>query len=173
MGKSKEIFTQMREKSLFLINEEQQNLMFQIEEMGGELTPEMEAKLEITKKELNQKSIAYLEVISQKNSLNRIIDIEIKRLQALKERNSKITLSLKENLLNAVKTFGSYEIGLQKFGSRKSESIEVEFINELPERFKTIKVTETANKIELKKALKSGEKIKGVVLKSNLNLKIN
>lgn len=173
MGKSKEIFTQMREKSLFLINEEQQNLMFQIEEMGGELTPEMEAKLEITKKELNQKSIAYLEVINQKDGLNTIIDIEIKRLQALKKRNENIKSRLKQNLLNAVRTFGTYEVGLQKFSSRKSESIEVEFINELPERFKTIKVTESANKVELKKALKSGKQIKGVVLKSNLNLKIN
>jgi len=173
MGKSKEVFTQMREKSLFAINEQQQELMFNIEEMDGELTPEIEQALEITKGELNQKSIAYLEVIQTKDALNLMIDNEIKRLQALKKRNSNVVSRLKDNLLMAVKTFGSYEVGLQKFGTRKSESIEVEFVNELPDKFKTIKVTESADKKALKEAIKNGKEIKGVTLKTNYNLKIN
>jgi hypothetical protein len=173
MGKNKEVFTEMREKSLYAITEHQQLMMFEIEQMDGELTPEIEQQLEITKSELNQKSMAYLEVIGQKDGINTVIDIEVKRLQALKKRNNNIVTRLKDNLLIAVKTFGTYEVGLQKFGTRKSESIEVEFINELPEEFKTIKVTESANKIELKKALKDGIEINGVTLKTNYNLKIN
>jgi len=102
-----------------------------------------------------------------------LIDAEIKRLQALKKRNTNIVLRLNSNLLSAVKTFGVYEVGLQKFGIRKSESIEVEFINELPEEYKTRKLTETANKMALKKAIKEGKEIEGVTLKTNYNLKIN
>ena len=173
MGATKEMFTQMRSKSLYSITEEQQSLMFQIEDMDGEITPELEHQLEITKSSLTQKSIAYLEVIKQKDGINAVIDIEIKRLSALKKSNNNIVNRLKDNLLNAVKTFGTYEIGLQKFGTRKSESIEVEFVNELPERFKTIKVTEAANKMALKEALRSGETVKGVSIKVNENLKIN
>ena len=160
-------------KSLYAINEQQTELMSAIELMDGELTPEMESQLEITKSELNHKSIAYLEVIKEKDGINAVIDIEIKRLQALKKRNNNIVGRLKDNLLNAVKTFGTYEVGLQKFTTRKSETIEVEFVNELPEEFKTIKVTEAANKVELKKALKAGVKVKGVTLVEHQNLKIN
>ena len=160
-------------KSLYAINEQQMELMSAIELMDGELTPEMESQLEITKSELNHKSIAYLEVIKGKDGINSVIDLEIKRLQALKKRNTNIVDRLKYNLLNAVKTFGEYEVGLQKFTTRKSETIEVEFINELPEEFKTIKVTESANKVELKKALKAGVKVDGVTLVEHQNLKIN
>ena len=173
MGASKEVFTQMREQSLFSINQDQQELMFRIEEMDGELTPEIESALEITKSQLNQKSIAYLEVISQKEVLNSVIDIEIKRLQSLKKRNDNINTRLRDNLLKAVKTFGDFEVGLQKFGTRKSETVEVEFVNELPDEFKTRKLTESANKVALKKAIKEGREIEGVYLKTNHNLKIN
>jgi hypothetical protein len=105
-------------KSLYAINEQQMELMSAIELMDGELTPEMESQLEITKSELNHKSIAYLEVIKGKDGINAVIDIEIKRLQALKKRNNNIVGRLKDNLLNAVKTFGTYEVGLQKFTTR-------------------------------------------------------
>ena len=173
MGASKEVFTQMREQSLFSINQHQQELMFRIEELDGELTPEIESELEITKSQLNQKSIAYLEVIKQKEVLNSVIDVEIKRLQSLKKRNDNINTRLRDNLLKAVTTFGDFEVGLQKFGTRKSETVEVEFVNELPEEFKTRKLTESANKVTLKKAIKEGRKIEGVYLKTNYNLKIN
>ena len=173
MGKSREVFNSMREKSLYSITEDQQQLMFEIEMAEGELTDEMENALEITKSELNFKSIAYLEVIQTKDATNSMIDSEIKRLQALKKRNNGIVTRLKENLLRAVKTFGTYEVGLQKFGTRKSETIEVDFVNELPEEFKTIKVTESANKTALKKAIKEGREIKGVQLVEHQNLKIN
>ena len=45
MGASKEVFTQMREQSLFSINQHQQELMFRIEELDGELTLEIESKI--------------------------------------------------------------------------------------------------------------------------------
>ena len=171
MGATSEMIIQ--NKSLYEINESQQFLISQIEDLEGEITPEMEQQLEITKSCLNQKSMAYLQVIKHKEGFNDLIDAEIKRLQALKKRNTNIVSRLNSNLLSAVKTFGVYEVGLQKFGIKKSESIEVEFINELPEEFKTRKLTETANKIALKKAIKEGKEIEGVTLKTNYNLKIN
>jgi len=176
MGQTKQLFTDMREKSLYDINASQRELMYQIELMDGELTPEMEEELLITESQLKQKSIAYLEVIKAKEGFNGNIDTEIKRLQALKKRNNNIVTRLKDNLLNAVKTFGVYEIGMQKFGTRRSESVEIDTdanINLFPEEFKTVKITESANKTALKKALKSGIEIEGVTLKVNENLKIN
>jgi hypothetical protein len=160
-------------KSLFEITLTQRELINEIELMEGELTPEMEQHLVITKGELEQKSIAYLEVIRKKESFNDLIDNEIKRLQAMKKSNANLIDRLSDNLLTAVKVFGEFTIGTQKFGTRKSSQVIVEDVNSLPKEYKTIKVTEAADKKALKEALQSGEEIEGVYIQENLNLKIN
>ena len=160
-------------QSLYQITEQQRYTLSEIESMEGELTPELEAQLEITAMQLNGKSMAYLEIIAQKDSFTLLIDNEIKRLQALKKQNNNLVGRLKENLLNAVKTFGAFEVGTHKFGTRVSHSIKVEDVNSLPKEYKVITVTETADKIELKKALGDGAEIKGVTLVEHLNLKID
>ncbi len=45
-------------------------------------------------------------------------------------------------------------------------------MNTLPKEFKTIKVTEQANKTEIKKALKLGQEIKDAYIVEQYNLKI-
>jgi hypothetical protein len=160
-------------KSLFEITLTQRELINEIELMGGELSSEMDLKLVITKGELEQKSIAYLEVIRKKESFNDLIDNEIKRLQAMKKSNANLIDRLSDNLLTAVKVFGEFTIGTQKFGTRKSSQVIVDDVNSLPKEYKTIKVTEAADKKALKEALQSGEEIKGVYIQENLNLKIN
>lgn len=160
-------------QSLYNIIEEQRYTLQEIEMMEGELTPELEEQLTINANQLASKSIAYLEVIKSKDAYNLLINEEIKRLQAMKKRNDNLTARLKDNLLIAVKTFGDFESGFTSFSTRKSETIEVENVNGLPKEYKTIKVTETANKAELKKAIKSGEVIEGVKLVKHQNLKIN
>jgi hypothetical protein len=159
--------------TLYDITQEQRFTLLEIEELGGELTPELEERLEITATQLNSKSMAYLEVITTKESFNSMIDAEIKRLQQLKKVNDNLVTRLKDNLLNAVKTFGSFEVGTHKFGTRKSSSIEVEDVNSLPSEYKVITVSERADKTALKKAIQSGEVIDGVELVEHLNLKID
>ena len=159
--------------NLYEITSEQKSLINEIEYLEGEITPEMEQALAITERQLQQKSIAYLEVISQKDGFNDLITNEIKRLQALKKRNDNVVSRLKENLLNAVKTFGDFKVGTHSFGTRKSSSVEVEDVNSLPKEFKVIKVTESADKMALKKAIQSGQEIEGVWIDEKLNLKIS
>ena len=160
-------------ESLYNIIEEQRFTLAEIENMEGELTPELEEQLIINAHQLESKSIAYLEVISQKEGFNDLVSNEIKRLQALKKRNDNLVNRLKENLLQAVKTFGEYQVGTHSFGTRKSSSIEVEDVNSLPKEFKVIKVTESADKIALKKAIQGGQEIDGVSIVEHLNLKIS
>jgi hypothetical protein len=159
--------------TLYEITIEQKNLINEIEQMGGELTPETEQRLIINESQLQQKSIAYLEVIRAKESFNYLIDGEIKRLQQLKKINNNVIERLNDNLLLAVKTFGDFTVGTQKFGTRKSSQVIVEDVNDLPKEYKTIKVTEAADKVALKKAIQAGEEIKGVHIQENINLKIN
>jgi len=159
--------------TLYNITAEQRDLINEIEALEGELTPDMEIKLAINESQLQQKSIGYLEIIKKKEAYNTLIDTEIKRLQALKKQSNNTIGFLKENLLNAVKTFGGYEVGLSKFGTRKSSSVEVEDVNNLPKEYKVVTVTERADKKKLKEALKGGKEIEGVWINEHLNLKIN
>ncbi len=160
-------------QSLYHISDEYLTLIQEIEENEGELSPEMEEALKINEAQLQSKSIAYLSVIKKNEYYTAQIDEEIKRLQALKKRSITLTTSLKDRLLDAVKLFGDFETEFNKFGTRKSESIEVENINALPERFKIVKIVESADKKALKEAIKFGKEIAGVKLNQNINLKIN
>jgi len=160
-------------QSLFNIQKDYRELMYEIEIAEGVLTEEQITALEINEGELQSKSIAYLEYMKGIEGRTIQIDEEIKRLSAMKKVNTNVVSRLKENLLQAVKTFGDFEVGLTKFGTRKSSSISVEDINTLPQIYKTIKVTESADKKALKEAIKKGEEIEGVSLVDNLNLKIN
>ena len=159
--------------TLFNINEEHRFLMQDIESMEGEITAEIESRLIINAGQLQSKGIAYLAVIRNNEQFVNSINDEIKRLQALKKRATTSNDYLKDSLLNAVKLHGDFEVEFTKFGTRKSESIEVENVNGLPAEFKTVKIVEAADKIALKAAIKGGQIIEGVTLKENLNLKIN
>jgi hypothetical protein len=160
-------------KSLYHIETEYLDIINQVEELDGELTPELEQQLSINEKELQGKSIAYLEFIGSKETLNTRINEEIKRLQALKKSNDNLIKNLKNRLLDAVKLFGSFEVGLTSFGTRKSSSVQVDEVNSLPKEYKVVKVTEQADKKAIKDALKRGEEIEGCEIVESLNLKIN
>mgnify|MGYP000409608615 FL=1 len=136
--------------TLYNIEQEYLTLISEIESLDGELTPEIEEQLTINKEQLERKSVAYLQVISTKEGVNSAIDIEIKRLQALKKRNNGLVDNLKGRLLEAVNLFGAFEIGFNKFGTHKSSAVNVEDINSLPTEYKTVKVTEAADKKAIK-----------------------
>lgn len=163
----------METKSLYKINAEYMELFGRIEMAEGVLTPELEEELIIKKSELEVKSIAYVEVIKQRESFNDRIDEEIKRLQAMKKSNDTLVSRLKSNLLQAVSIFGNYEAGFVKIGTRKSKQVVVDYdVNDLPKQYKTVKVTETADKVAIKKAIESGETVYGCRLVENVNLTI-
>jgi len=159
--------------NLYEITAEQKALINKIELLEGEITEEIENALIINENQLQSKSIAYLSVIKNKENFNSLVDEEIKRLQAIKKTNTNLVNRLKDNLLNAINLFGDFQVGTNKFGIRKSSTLEVEDTNSLPEKYKVIKVSETADKMALKSALKNGEEIKGVYLQEHKNLKIN
>lgn len=160
-------------KTLYNINNDYLELISQVEEAEGVLTPELEQALTINKSELEVKSIAYVEIIKQRESLNERIDNEIKRLQALKKSNDTLVSKLKNNLLNAVNLFGNYDAGFIKLSTRKSKQVVIDYdVNDLPKQYKVVKVTETADKVAIKKAIESGETVYGCRLVENVNLSI-
>ncbi len=159
--------------TLYNIEQEYLTLISEIEALDGELTPEIEEQLTINKEQLESKSVAYMQVIATKEDLNSAIDIEIKRLQALKKRNKGLVDNLKNRLLDAVNLFGSFEVSYNTFSTRKSTSVAVEDVNSLPTEYKTVKITEAADKKAIKEAIKAGIDVPGCSIVENLNLKIN
>jgi hypothetical protein len=103
-----------------------------------------------------------------------IIDNEIKRLQQAKRSREKTIERLKDTIELAMLTFDidKIETPLIKISFRKSESVEVEDVNNLPALYKVVKVSESADKLKIKDALKSGMFIEGCSIKTNRNLQI-
>lgn len=100
------------------------------------------------------------------------IKAEINRLTALKKQKERNTEWLKSNIEYALKTksIDKLEVGTFKCGYRKSESVEVEDLNALPMDY--IKTKMEPDKTAIKKALKAGEELIGVRLKTNMNFYI-
>ena len=162
-------------KSLFKISNELEIIISTLIDNGGELTEGMEEALSITKTNLKKKAIDYGTVIrSMEYEVKGIIDIEIKRLQDLKRvRNNTIT-RLKEALSGAMEKFDieEFETPTTKINFRKSEFLEITNDILIDKKFKKTVVTVSIDKMEIKRALKSGETVEGVELIKKKNLQI-
>lgn len=160
--------------NIYNIQTEYQLLVNELIENGGEITPELELALQITKDNFHSKSENYGYITKQFDAEMDIIDAEIKRLQQAKKSREKTIQRLKDTIELAMLTFdvNKIETPLIKISFRNSESVEVSDVNDLPNEFKTIKLTETADKLKIKDALKSGVFISGCSIKSNRNLQI-
>jgi hypothetical protein len=160
--------------NIYNIQSEYQQLVNQLIENGGELTPELELALQINKDNFHSKSENYAYITKQFDGEIDIIDNEIKRLQQAKRSREKTIERLKATIELAMLTFevDKIETPLIKISFRKSESVEVENVNELPNEYKVIKLTESADKLKIKDAIKSGILIEGCSIKTNKNLQI-
>lgn len=97
---------------------------------------------------------------------------EIDRLSNNKKRIERAIDTLKNNIDNVLKAKGvtKLDTDLFKFSYRKSESVQVDNINLLPEECK--KITVTADKTTIKQMLKNNMKVAGAVLVEKQNLQI-
>jgi hypothetical protein len=158
--------------NLYQITQEAQYLAALLE--TEELTPELEAELLINQEQLQSKGINYAKVIANYQSEADQIDAEIKRLKAMKESRDKKVTWLTESLKKAMLVSGieKIESPLFKISLRRSEAVEVEIPEALPVDWQVKKVTITADKVAIKKAIKEGYSITGARLVENFNLQI-
>ena len=160
--------------NIYQIQNEYLLLINQIIENGGEVTPQQELNLQITRDQLQDKGTNYAFVIKKLDAECDIIDAEIKRLSELKKVRQNACERLKSNISHAMQTFevDKIESPLIKLSFRKSQSVNVSDVNSLPNEFKTIKVTEQADKMKIKQALLNGEVIEGCEIINSQNLQI-
>jgi len=160
--------------NIYQIQNEYLLLINQIIENGGEVTPQQELNLQITREQLQDKGTNYAFVIKKLDAECDIIDAEIKRLSELKKVRQNACERLKSNISHAMQIFevDKIESPLIKLSFRKSQSVNVSDVNSLPVEYKTIKVTESADKVKIKQALLNGEVIEGCEIINSQNLQI-
>jgi hypothetical protein len=159
-------------KSLFNITAEALQLASALEE--GEITAELETSLVINQEELQQKAINYAYVIKTVEYDISAIDEELKRLQAVKKAKNNVIERMKESVVNAMGIYHMEKISspTMNLSLRKSESIEIINESQIPDGFKTQKITITPDKTRIKEAIKDGDEVQGAVLSVNYNLQI-
>ena len=138
----------------------------------GEISEELQNALALSQQNLQTKGIDIGYVIKSFDDEIDLYDREIKRLTERKQALKNAQERVKNSLKNAMEEFGIVEIKGQtlKIGFRKSESVEVDNVDLLDDKFKRIKVE--ADKTAIKQALKSGEEVNGARLVENNNLQI-
>lgn len=161
-------------KSIFNIQKEYFELLTQLEECDGELTPELEQALVVSQHELEEKAVGYSHVIRKVDSDIDVIAAEIKRLQALKKAKETTVDRLKSAVENAMVMFGvqKVEAATTVLSLRKSESTEITNEAALPKEYLTEKITYTPNKNAIKEAIREGKEVSGANLVTKYNLQI-
>jgi len=139
-----------------------------------ELTPELESALVINQEQLQAKAGNYAKVIANIQSDADAIETEIKRLKAMKESKERAITRLKDALRDAmlVSAIDKIESPLFKLALRRSEAVEVDMVEALPNAYQNVKNVVTADKVAIKEAIKRGENVYGARLVENFNLQI-
>lgn len=160
--------------ALYQIEQEYLNIVQSIIDAGGEITEEQETALSISKEQLQNKGVCYGFIVKELEGNIDLIDLEIKRLNALKKPLVNSIDRLKNNLSQAMQMFDVTELKtpLLKINFRKSESVEVTDIDLLDADFVKTTITKAADKVAIKEAIKQGENVQGAVLVTNQNLQI-
>lgn len=92
--------------NIYQIEEDLLSIFDEIEELGGELTPELEEKLAITQEQFNDKIESYTNYIKSLKTDMDAIKVEQKRLKDVYERKEKTLNKINETVVKAIEEFG-------------------------------------------------------------------
>ena len=164
----------MSNLNLYNIEKEYLQLVDQIIDNEGELTPELEESLMINQEQLEQKGRGYGFVVKQLNTEIANIKSYKKELDAKIKSREKTVDRLKNVLKNAMNLHEITEIKTEtlKINFRKSEVVEVPDIELLERSYQKRETKITADKAEIKKSIKMGMNIQGATLVEKQNIQI-
>lgn len=92
--------------NIYQIEEDLLSIFDEIEELGGELTPELEEKLAITQEQFNDKVESYTNYIKSLKVDMQAIEAEQKRLKDVYERKERTLNRINEVVVKAIEEFG-------------------------------------------------------------------
>lgn len=158
--------------TLYEIDAKYFNLLNQLEESEGELSPELSAELEISEVDFKAKVLAYRNVITSLKGDIDLADQELKRINGYKASKVRNIERLKESIDNAMqlRNLKEYSDGpLVSISYRKSTSVVVDE-DELPKKWFVFK--KSPDKVGIGNALKAGKTIAGAKLHESQNIQI-
>lgn len=120
--------------NIFQISQDLLDVYQELEDNGGELTEDLEAKLTVSQADFKTKVKSYTDVIKYTKSDIKLIDEEIARLKDLKESKNKAIARLEKVIIWAIDMFGDstksggkfIDFGTGKVSVRNSEKVEVD-----------------------------------------------
>lgn len=120
--------------NIFEIQQELLDIFAELEETGGELTPELEEKLAVTQENFKEKVKSYGEVIKSVKAEIDLIDKETARLKELKDSKSKAIDRMSKIIAQAITMFGDetksggkfLDYGTGKISVRNTQKVEVD-----------------------------------------------
>ena len=160
--------------SLYQISKDLLDIMSEIENNEGELTPELETALTITQDQFTTKSIDYGHAILNLESMAAAAKTEKNRLAKLQKYYDNTAKAINNAIVKAMDKTGKTELKTPtlRLSLRHTTSTEVDDITALPKEFKTTKIEEVADKTAIKKAIQSGQDVPGAHLITNVSLQI-
>jgi hypothetical protein len=157
-------------KNLFRINEDIFRLYQQIDDNGGELTPELEEQLTITENDRESKCEGYVSVIRMFKSKSQLLKDEAKRLLDAARTYDKSIERLEDNLLSSVVQLGNIKTNFVSISTRRNKSVEIANDVEIPLQYQRVKIE--ANKTAIKEAIESGIDVPGATIVEKFSLLI-
>lgn len=120
--------------NIFQISQDLLDVCQELEDNGGELTDELEAKLTVSQADFKTKIKSYTDVIKYTEGDIKLIDEEISRLKELKESKKKAIARLEKIVIWAIGMFGEanksgnkfVDFGTGKVSVRNTEKVEVD-----------------------------------------------
>ena len=120
--------------NIWQIQQDLLDIFNELEENGGELTPELEKKLTVTQEDFKNKVKSYGEVIKSLKGEIDTIDKETARLKELKDAKNRVIERLSKVIAQAITKFGDetksggkfLDYGTGKISVRNSEKVEID-----------------------------------------------
>lgn len=164
----------MNAPTLYGITAELNAILAQLEELGGEITPELEQALAINEEQFVAKAEDYGHAILNLKGMAAAAKAEKERLANLQRFYENAQKRLTDALSTAMQVFGhdKVENATMRLSLRHTTATEVDDLDQLPAEYKTTKVEVVADKTAIKKAIQSGEDVPGAHLVENVSLQI-
>lgn len=120
--------------NIWQIQQDLLDIFDELEENGGELTPELEEKLAVTQEDFKNKVKSYGEVIKSLKGEIDTIDKETARLKELKDAKNRVIERLSKVIAQAITKFGDetksggkfLDYGTGKISVRNTEKVEID-----------------------------------------------
>lgn len=164
--------------SLYELTNEVENLYLMLEDSidleTGEIDEQINKALEVKESEFNDKAVAVATVWRRYQSRLDLLENEIARLTALKNKAKAVQGKLEYSLTTACERLGKEKIeGISaNISFRKSDKTIIDNEEIIPEDYFNITMVKKPNLTEIKKAIKNGVEIPGARIETRKNIQI-